>query len=68
MKARISISKIRGIGLLLWFRKIYYALWLEWAEGGQCLPSGRSKIIWIKPRIRFVSTRRLFSLGCVEDR
>lgn len=55
MKVKISISKIRGIGLI-WFRRKYHALWLEWADGGQAMPDGTLKPLWIKPRIRYVRT------------
>ena len=61
---KITISKMRGIGLLLWFRKTYYALWLEWADGAHWFLDGSKwRIIWIKPRIRFVSTRYLKKEG-----
>lgn len=52
---RITLSKIRGVGLI-WFGKRYRALWLEWANGGQMLPNGRMRILWIFPRVRYVHT------------
>ena len=52
---KISLSKIRGIGLIFYKRK-YYALWLEWADGGIVQESGELKPLWITPRIRFVHT------------
>jgi len=55
MKVKVTISKIRGIGLI-WFRQKYHALWLEWADGGQVMPCGRLKVMWIFPRVRYVHT------------
>ncbi|KKL71288.1 hypothetical protein LCGC14_2096430 [marine sediment metagenome] len=56
MKIRVVAHKIRGIGLLLFFKRKYYALWFEWADGGQAMPDGTLKTLWIKPQIRFVHT------------
>ena len=53
---RITISKIRGVGLL-WAFPRYHALWFEWADGGQVTPNGKLKTLWIKPRFRYVEVR-----------
>ena len=53
---RISVSKIRGIGLL-WTSPKYHALWFEWADGGQALLNGKLKTLWIRPRFRYVKVK-----------
>lgn len=53
MKVKISISKIRGIGFI-WIGWQYHALWLEWADGGQFMPDGTLKTLWIRPQLRYV--------------
>ena len=53
---KISTSKIRGIGLIIWFKHRYHALWIEWADGGQAMPNGKLKPLWIIPRVRYVHT------------
>lgn len=55
MKFKIVCHLIRGIGLIVFWKR-YYALWFEWADGGQAMPDGALKPIWIKPRFRFVHT------------
>ena len=54
MEFKITISRIRGIGFILWYPNHYYALWLEWADGGQATPDGKLKTLWQLPRIRYV--------------
>lgn len=56
MKFKISLSKIRGLGLIFWTDSKYYALWLEWADGGQVMLDGSMKTMWAKPQVRFVHT------------
>jgi len=53
MRFKITISKIRGIGIIF-YRHKYRALWLEWADGGAILESGKLKTLWCLPRIRYV--------------
>jgi hypothetical protein len=53
---RITISKIRGIGVL-WTSPTYHALWFEWADGGQITPNNKLKILWIKPRFKYVKVK-----------
>ncbi len=55
LRVKISCTKIRGIGLIVWTGK-YYAFWLEWADGGLAMPDGKLKPLWIRPRLRFVHT------------
>lgn len=55
MKIKLTASKIRGIGLI-WIVDKYHALWFEWADGGQTMPDGALKTLWIRPRLRYVHT------------
>ncbi len=56
MRLKIALHKIRGLGFIFVFRKKYYSLWLEWADGGEAMDNGTLKTLWIKPRIHFVHT------------
>jgi len=55
MTIKLSVNKIRGVALI-WFRRKYHAIWLEWANGAQMLPTGRMRTLWMYPRIRYVHT------------
>lgn len=49
MKIKPFIYKGEGCGIAFWYKNKYFSIWLHWANGIQCLPHNKKKILWTFP-------------------